>query len=98
MCLAQTETCDLPKVAAKSLGSPIVVALNDFERVMGKLDYALYRGEVFKQVNTSKYTYQRCCSTKKILSLLGSNDRFNINIIKHLNKIIEILREKSANN
>ena len=75
------ETCELLKATTKALGSPIVVALN-------KLGYALYRWEVFKQVSTSKYTYQHCRSVKKILSLLGSNERSKDTIIKHLNKLI----------
>ena len=82
------ETCELPKASTKALGSPIVVALNNIKRTMGKLGYALYRGEVFKQVSTSKYTYQHCRSVKKILSLLASNERSKDTIIKHLNKLI----------
>ena len=34
----------------KALASPIVVVLNDIERAMMKLWYALYSGEVFKKV------------------------------------------------
>ena len=90
------ETCELPKVATKALGAPIVVVLNNIEQTMGKLGYALYRGYVFKQMNTSKYTYQHCRSVKKTLSLLGSNDRFKDTIIKHLNKLIEILGNKEC--
>ena len=93
------EACDLPADApkvTKALASPIVVALNDIERAMGKLGYALYSGEVFKKAKTSKYTYQHCCSVKKFLSLLGSNDQFKDTIIKHLNKLVEILGDREC--
>ena len=86
---------DEPQVT-KALASPIVVVMNDIERAMIKLGYALYSGEVFKKVKNSKYTYQHCCSVKKFLSLLGSNDNFKDSIIKHLNKLVEILGDKEC--
>ena len=93
------EACDLPSNVpnvTKALASPIVVAINDIERAMGKLVYALYSGEVFKKVKKSKYTYQHCCSVKKFLSLLGSNDKFKDTIIKHLNKLVDILGDREC--
>ena len=93
------EACELPSnipKATKVLASPIVVAINDIERAMEKLGYALYCGEVFKKVKSSKYTYQHCCSVKKFLSLLGSNDKFKDTIIKHLNKLVEILGDREC--
>ena len=93
------EACELPSntpKATKVLASPIVVAINDIERAMEKLGYALYCGEVFKKVKSSKYTYQHCCSVKKFISLLGSNDKFKDTIIKHLNKLVEILGDREC--
>ena len=78
---------NIPK-ATKVLASPIVVAINDIERAMEKLGYALYCGEVFKKVKSSKYTYQHCCSVKKFLSLLESKDKFKNTIIKQLAEIL----------
>ena len=86
---------EVPKVT-KVLASPIVVAINDIERAMGKLGYALYSGEVFKKAKSSKYTYHHCCSAKKFLSLLASNDQFKDTIIKNLNKLVEILGDKDC--
>ena len=95
------EPCDMPSEVpkvTKALASPIVVAINDIERAMGKLGYAraLYSGEVFKKVKSSKYTYHHCCSVKKFLSLLVSNDQFQDTIIKNLNKLVEILGDKDC--
>ena len=93
------EACDLPSEVpkvTKALASPIVVAINDIERAMGKLGYALYSGEVFKKAKSSKYTYHHCCSVKKFLSLLASNDQFKDTIIKNLNKLVEILGDKDC--
>ena len=72
--------------------------MNDIERAMAKLGYALHSGEIFKRVKNSEYTYQHCCSVKKFLSLLGSNDQFKDTIIKHkiMNKLIEILGDREC--
>ena len=90
------EVCDLPSEIPKGLASPIVVAMNDIERAMAKLGYALHSGEMFKRVKNSEYTYQHCCSVKKFLSLLGSNDQFKDTIIKHMNKLVEILGDREC--
>ena len=92
-----TEACELPSnipKATKVLASPIVVEINDIERAMEKLGCALYCGEVFKKVKSP--TYQHCCSVKKFLSLLGSNDKFKDTIIKHLNKLVEMLGDREC--
>ena len=87
------EVCDLPSEIPKGLASPIVIAMNGIERTMAKLGYALHSGDIFKN---SEYTYQHCCSVKKFLSLLGSNDQFKDTIIKHLNKLVEILGDREC--
>ena len=61
-----------------------------------KLGYALHSGEMFKKVKNSEYTYQHCCSVKKFLSLLGCNNQFKDTIIKHLNKLVEILGNREC--
>ena len=55
---------------------------------------ALHGGEVFKKVKSSKCTYQLYCSTKKFLWLLDSSDSFKGTIVKHLNKLLQILEVK----
>ena len=90
------EVCDLPSEIPKGLALPIVIAMNDIKRAMARLGYALHNGEMFKEVKNSETTYQHCCSVKKFLSLLGSNNQFKDTIIKHLNKLVEILGDKEC--
>ena len=93
------ENCSVPfgsENLTKALASPIVVAMNDIERAMKKLGYALYRGEVFKKVGPSKYTFQHCCTVRKLLSLLGNSEHFKETIIKHLNKLDSILGDPES--
>ena len=88
--------CDLPSEIPKGLASPIVIAMNNIERAMAKLGYALHSGEMFKKVKNSESTYPHCFSVKKFLALLGSNDQFKDTIIKHLNKLVEILGDREC--
>ena len=87
------EVCNLPSEIPKGLASAIVIAMNGIERTMAKLGYALHSGDIFKN---SEYTYQHCCSVKKFLSLLGRYDQFKDTIIKHLNKLVEILGDREC--
>ncbi|KAJ7337887.1 hypothetical protein OS493_008045 [Desmophyllum pertusum] len=63
---------------------------------MKKLGYALYRGEVYKKVASSKYTFQHCCNVKKFLSLLGNSEYFRETIIKHMKKLDSILGDPES--
>ena len=93
------ENCSVPsgsEIRTKALASPIVVAMNDIERAMKKLGYALYRGEVYKKVGSSKYTFEHCCTVKKLLSVLGNSEHFKETIIKHLNKLDSILGDPES--
>ena len=81
---------------SKALASPIVIAINDVERAMEKLGYSLYKGEVYKKVQSSKYTFVHCCTVKKFLSLLGTNECFKETIVKHLNKLDSLLSDREC--
>lgn len=63
---------------------------------MKKLGYALYRGEVYKKVASSKYTFQHCCNVEKFLSLLGNSEYFRETIIKQMKKLDSILGDPES--
>ena len=93
------ENCSMPSGSdnrSKALASPIVVAIHDIERAMKKFGYALYRGEVYKRVSSSKYTYQHCCRVKTFLSLLGNSEYFQETMVKHLNKLNSLLGDPES--
>lgn len=73
--------------------SPVVVALNKIERAMGKLGYALHKGEVFRKNVASMYTFEHACSIKKFLSVLANNDQLKEIIITNFNKLESILAD-----
>lgn len=78
------------------LASPIVVALNDIERAMSKLGYALHRGEIFKKVPDSRFTFEYCCSVKTFLSILGSNKKFKEPIVRHGGQLVGLLGDPES--
>ena len=49
--------------------SPVIVVLNEIERAMSKLAYALHRGEVFTKNSAAMFTFEPACSVKKFVSL-----------------------------
>lgn len=52
----------------------IVVVLNKIKRIMLKLEYVLYRGEVFKKNLVVKFMFKYVCVVKKFLLVLVGND------------------------
>lgn len=52
----------------------IVVVLNKIKRIMLKLEYVLYRGEVFKKNLVVKFMFKYACVVKKFLLVLVGND------------------------
>ncbi|XP_078383761.1 uncharacterized protein LOC144666234 isoform X2 [Oculina patagonica] len=81
---------------SKALASPIVIAMNDVERAMEKLGYSLYKGEVYKKVQSSKYTFSHCCTVKRFLSVLGTNENYKETIVKHLHKLDSLLSDPES--
>lgn len=81
---------------SKALASPIVIAMNDVERAMEKLGYSLYKGEVYKKVQSSKYTFSHCCTVKRFLSVLGTNESYKETIVKHLHKLDSLLSDSES--
>ena len=73
--------------------SPVVVALNKFERAMTKLGYVLHKGDVFKENEVSMNTIEHACFIKKILSVLANNDQLKEIIITNVNKLESILAD-----
>lgn len=73
--------------------SPVVVALNKIARAMSKLDYALYKGEVFKRNPASKFTFEHASSTKRFLSILANNDQLKDIIVNNFCKVEKFLAD-----
>jgi len=73
--------------------SPVVVVLNEIERAMSKLGYALHRGEVFKKNSAAKFTFEHACTVKKFLSVLASNDQLKDRIVTHFSKLESVLAD-----
>ena len=72
--LESASTPEYQPVGKVLAASPVVVVLNEIERAMSKLGYALHRGEVFKKNLAAKFTFEHACTVKKFLSVLASND------------------------
>ena len=73
--------------------SSVVVALNEIERAMRKLGYAVHHGEVFRKNPTAKFTFEHSCTVKKFLSVLCNNERIKNVIVPHFSKLESMLAD-----
>ena len=73
--------------------SSVVVALNEIERAMKKLGYAVHHGEVFKKNPAAKFTFEHSCTVKKFLSILSNNERIKDVIVPHFSKLESMLAD-----
>ena len=71
----------------------VIVALNEIERAMKKLGYAVHHGEVFKKNPAAKFTFEHSCTVKKFPSILSNNERIKDVIVPHFSKLESMLAD-----
>ena len=91
--LESASTPEYQPVGKVLAASPVVVVLNEIERAMSKLGYALHRGEVFKKNSAAKFTFELARTVKKFLSVLASNDHLKDRIVTHFSKLESVLAD-----
>ena len=80
----------------KPLSCQITVLCNDIQLVLRKLNYAIFRGEVFKMAAKSKFTFQYLCSMKTFLHNLMGNEAFKDRLVQHMQRVLPILSEPES--
>ena len=84
----------LPEQAPhKPLSCQITVLCNDIQLVLRKLNYAVFRGEVYKMTTKSQFTYQYLCNMKTFLNNLMGNEAFKDRLVQHIQRVLPILSE-----
>ena len=80
----------------KPLSCKITVLCNDIQFVLRKLNYAVYRGEVYKMTTKSQFTYQYLCNMKTFLNNLMGNEAFKDRLVQHIQRVLPILSEPES--
>lgn len=63
---------------------------------MRKLNFVVYRGEVYKMVARSKSTYFFLCSMETFLNNLMGNETFKDRLVQNIRRILPILSEPES--
>ena len=94
--LQSTSQTALPDPPHKPLSCPVTVLCNDIQIVMKKLQYAVYRGEVYKLAAKSQFTFQYLCTMKTFLHSLMGNEAFKDRLVQHIQRVLPILSEPES--
>ena len=65
-----------PSMPNKPLSCPVTVLCNDINKAVRKLQFSVSRGEVYKKVAESQFTFKFLCDMETFLHNLMGNDSF----------------------
>ena len=78
----------------KRLSDKLTILVNDITIVMQRLQYASYRGKIYKRDARSKYTYSYKCEARALVNTLATNENFKSRLIRDMRKVIELLSDQ----
>jgi hypothetical protein len=76
-----------------TLGDKLTVLINDIAIAMKFLDYALYRGTIYKKCEKSKFTFLYKCDVGVFIHSLAANESFKSRLLANMKKVIDILSD-----
>ena len=77
----------------KCLSDKLTILVNDITITIQRLQYASYRGKVYKRDERSKYTYSYKCEARAFVNTLATNEFFKSRLIQDMRKLIELLSD-----
>ena len=92
----RTSSVALPSTLNKSLSCPITVLCNDICAAMKKLHFSVYRGDVYKKVAESQFTFKFLCPMKTFLLNLMGNETFKDRLVQHFQRVLPLLSEPES--
>lgn len=92
----RTSSVALPCTPNKPLSCPITVLCNDIHAAMKKLHFGVYRGDVYKKVAETQFTFKFLCSMKTFLLNLMGNESFKDRLVQHFQRVLPLLSEPES--
>ena len=80
----------------KHLSDKLTILVNDITIAMEKLEYASYRGKVYKKNPRSRYTYSYKCEARAFINSLATNEQFKSRLIRDMRKVIDLLADPNC--
>ena len=63
---------------------------------MRKLQFSVYRGEVYKKVAASQFTFKFLCDMETFVHNLMGNDSFKDRLVQHFQRVLPLLRNPES--
>lgn len=80
----------------KHLSHKLTILVNDITIAMQKLQYASYRGKVYKKDPRAIYTYTYKCEARNFINTLATNEQFKSRLSQYMKRIIELLSDPNC--
>ena len=93
----RTTSLAVPSMLNKPLSCPITVLCNDICAALKKLHFSVYRGDVYKRVAESQFTFKFLCPMKTFLLNLMGNETFKDRLVQHFQRVLPLLSEPESN-
>lgn len=77
----------------KRFSDKLTILVNDISITMEKLNYATYRGKVYKKESRAKYTFSYRCEARMFVNTLATNEFFKPRLIREMRKEVELLAD-----
>ena len=75
----------------KRFSDKLTILVNDISIAMEKLNYATYRGKVYKKESRAKYTFSYRCEARAFVNTLATNELFKPRLIREMRRVVELL-------
>ena len=77
----------------KRFSDKLTILVNDISIAMEKLNYATYRGKVYKKESRARYTFSYRCEARTFVNTLATNEFFKPRLIRDMRKVVELLAD-----
>ena len=82
-----------PENEETRLSDKLTVLINDIGIAMKSMEYALFRGKIYKKCPMAKFTYAYKCEVKAFINCLAANESFKSRLLQNMRKVIDVLAD-----
>ena len=75
------------------LSDKLTVLINGIGIAMKSMEYALFRGKIYKKCPMAKFTYAYKCEVKAFINCLAANESFKSRLLQSMRKVIDVLAD-----
>ena len=92
-CFSLENLNSAPENDETRLSDKLTVLINDIGIAMKSMEYALFRGKIYKKCPMAKFTYAYKCEVKAFINCLAANESFKSRLLQSMRKVIDVLAD-----